>query len=173
MIARQLPQTSRRRHKGHHDRGAAAVEMALVLPLLLFLVMGIIDFGRAYSAQIQLSSAAREGVRLAALNPGGTLALQQADSTYGDVAIPARITNAAGGLPTFAASCSLAPTNTMSYVCITYCPTPPSASDTTTVVLKAKFNWITGISEMAKFFGPGVFPTPATIQITGVMRCAG
>ena len=47
VIAQQLPQTSRRRHKGHLDRGAAAVEMALVLPVLLFLLMGIIDFGRA------------------------------------------------------------------------------------------------------------------------------
>ena len=47
VIAQQLPQTSRRRHEGHLDRGAAAVEMALVLPVLLFLLMGIIDFGRA------------------------------------------------------------------------------------------------------------------------------
>ena len=46
-MAQQLPQTSRRRHGGHLDRGAVAVEMALVLPVLLFLLVGIIDFGRA------------------------------------------------------------------------------------------------------------------------------
>ncbi len=49
------------------DRGATAVEFALVLPLLLLLVFGIIDFGRALNAQITLTQAAREGARLEAL----------------------------------------------------------------------------------------------------------
>lgn len=60
-----------RRHEGRLDRGAAAVEMALVLPLLLLLVFGIIDFGRIFTAEIQLSQAAREGVRLQALQLPG------------------------------------------------------------------------------------------------------
>ena len=49
------------------DRGAAAVEFALLLPVLLLLVFGIIDFGRALNAQITLTQAAREGARIAAL----------------------------------------------------------------------------------------------------------
>ena len=49
------------------DRGAAAVEFALLLPMLLLLVFGIIDFGRALNAQITLTQAAREGARLDAL----------------------------------------------------------------------------------------------------------
>ena len=52
------------------DRGAAAVEFAIVLPVLLLLVVGIIDFGRAFNMQIALTQAAREGVRVLAL--GGT-----------------------------------------------------------------------------------------------------
>lgn len=51
------------------DHGAAAVEFALVLPLVLFILFGVIDFGRAYMAQIALTQAAREGVRVAALDP--------------------------------------------------------------------------------------------------------
>jgi hypothetical protein len=51
----------------HLDRGAAAVEMALVLPLLISMLLGIIDFGRLFNAEIQLSQAAREGARIAAL----------------------------------------------------------------------------------------------------------
>ena len=39
--------------------------MALVLPLLLILVFGIIDFGRMLNAQITVSAAAREGARVA------------------------------------------------------------------------------------------------------------
>ncbi len=34
------------------ERGAAAVEFALVLPLLVALVLGIVDFGRAYNQQV-------------------------------------------------------------------------------------------------------------------------
>jgi Flp pilus assembly protein TadG len=49
------------------DRGAAAVEFALVVPLLLLLVFGIAEFGRAYHVQTMLSGAAREGVRVMAL----------------------------------------------------------------------------------------------------------
>ena len=36
------------------ERGAAAVEMALVLPVLLLLIGGIVDFGRAFFTQIML-----------------------------------------------------------------------------------------------------------------------
>ena len=49
------------------DRGAAAVEFALLLPLLLILVFGIIDFGRMLNAQITLTEAAREGARASVL----------------------------------------------------------------------------------------------------------
>ena len=52
------------------DSGAAAVEFALVLPLLVLLVGGIIDFGFAFNAQISLTHAAREGVRVEALRNG-------------------------------------------------------------------------------------------------------
>lgn len=47
------------------DRGAAAVEMALVLPLLLMLIFGIIDFGRLLNKQIALTEAARDAARVA------------------------------------------------------------------------------------------------------------
>jgi len=49
------------------DRGSVAVEFALLLPVLLLLIFGVIDFGRAINDQITLTQAAREGARLAAL----------------------------------------------------------------------------------------------------------
>jgi Flp pilus assembly protein TadG len=52
------------------DRGAAAVEFALLVPILLLLVFGIVDFARGFSAQLTVTHAAREGVRVQAL--GGT-----------------------------------------------------------------------------------------------------
>lgn len=45
------------------DQGAAAVEFALVLPLLLLLVLGIVDCARLYNTRIALSAAAAEGAR--------------------------------------------------------------------------------------------------------------
>ena len=51
-----------------NERGSAAVEFAIVLPVLLMLVMGIIEFGHAYNAQLTLTQAAREGVRVMAIS---------------------------------------------------------------------------------------------------------
>ncbi|RKO25566.1 pilus assembly protein [Pseudarthrobacter phenanthrenivorans] len=50
------------------ERGAAAVEFAIILPVLLTLVLGIMEFGRAYNTQLSLTHAAREGVRVMAIS---------------------------------------------------------------------------------------------------------
>ena len=43
------------------------MELALVLPILLLLVFGMVEFGRAYNAQIALTGATREGARVMAV----------------------------------------------------------------------------------------------------------
>jgi Flp pilus assembly protein TadG len=62
-------------------RGAAAVEFAIVLTVLLMIVFGIIDFGRAYNAKVTLAQAAREGARLVALNQGNVVSRTQDAAT--------------------------------------------------------------------------------------------
>ncbi|SDZ60911.1 TadE-like protein [Asanoa ishikariensis] len=47
------------------DRGAAAVEAALVFPILLLLIFGIVDFGRMLNAQMNATEAAQQGARIA------------------------------------------------------------------------------------------------------------
>ena len=49
------------------EHGAAAVEFAFIVPLLLVLVLGIAEFGHAFQVQGTLSAAAREGARVMAL----------------------------------------------------------------------------------------------------------
>ncbi len=49
------------------------VEFALIVPILLMLLVGIIEFGRAYNTTISMQSAAREGARAAALGNDGTV----------------------------------------------------------------------------------------------------
>lgn len=45
--------------------GQALVEFALILPLLLLLVIGLVEFGRAWNAFHVITDAAREGARTA------------------------------------------------------------------------------------------------------------
>ena len=48
-------------------RGQAVVEFALILPVLLLLVFAVTEFGRAYSVVHNLTNAAREAAKVAAL----------------------------------------------------------------------------------------------------------
>ena len=50
------------------DRGAAMVEFALIVPLLLMLLMGIIEFGRAYNTRSPSRPRPGEGARELALH---------------------------------------------------------------------------------------------------------
>jgi Flp pilus assembly protein TadG len=64
--------------------GAAAFEFALLLPLLVLLLFGLIQFGIAFNTKIQATNAAREGARMAVVgidnwaDVGGGLAFWQA-----------------------------------------------------------------------------------------------
>ena len=49
--------------------GIALVEFALILPILILLLVGILDTGRAVNAYVTISNASREGARYVALNP--------------------------------------------------------------------------------------------------------
>ncbi len=49
------------------DRGAAAVEFALVFPLLVLILIGIVEYGSVFNTQLMLTSAAREGARAMAV----------------------------------------------------------------------------------------------------------
>jgi Flp pilus assembly protein TadG len=51
------------------DRGASLVEFALVLPLILMIVLGLVSAGVAYNLKITLTHAAREAARYAAILP--------------------------------------------------------------------------------------------------------
>jgi len=138
-VNRRLPGTMGR------DRGAAAVEFAIVLPLLLLLAFGIIDFGRALNAQITLTQAAREGARLDALNQ------------------PNLVTR------TRAAATGLGAVNvTMVYQCQTG---DGSKNLDATVQTSYSFHFITPVGAIAAIFGGSGFGSPITLTAQGVMPC--
>jgi Flp pilus assembly protein TadG len=77
------------------ERGASAVEFGLIIPVLLILVLGIIEFGHAFQVQGTLSAAAREGARAMALrNDQGQArdAVQEAASALNPDITDAQIT---------------------------------------------------------------------------------
>lgn len=126
------------------DRGAAAVEFALVVPVLILLIFGSIEFGLAIQARTMIGNAAREGVRVASL--GGSVADVQASAL-----------NALG---------SVSGTKTVAYTCTTSgsstCdPAAPGKNSVATVVVTLNYTGITGM-----------FPqlTNATLTAASVMR---
>ncbi len=60
------------------ERGVALVEFALVLPLLLLLLFGMLEFGKAFNYWLDANHLANEGVRFAVVNknPGRRLPSQ-------------------------------------------------------------------------------------------------
>jgi Flp pilus assembly protein TadG len=63
-----LKLTTPRQSAATRERGAVAVEFALVLPVLLLIVFGVIDFGIVLAQKASLASAARAGARFGAVN---------------------------------------------------------------------------------------------------------
>ena len=46
-----------------NNRGQAIVELAILLPVLLLIIMGILEFGRVFNSYMIISHASREGAR--------------------------------------------------------------------------------------------------------------
>jgi Flp pilus assembly protein TadG len=55
----------RSRGSSSRERGVELLELALVLPLLLVMLVGILDFGEAWALKDKLTGAARDGARVA------------------------------------------------------------------------------------------------------------
>ncbi|GAA4757274.1 hypothetical protein GCM10023328_46480 [Modestobacter marinus] len=85
--------TAWRRHRAGQrllaERGAAIVEFALVLPVLLVLLLGIVEYSLAFNAQATLSAAAREGARTMALANNVGQARTAAQNAAAELGVPA------------------------------------------------------------------------------------
>jgi Flp pilus assembly protein TadG len=57
------------RRRGHEQRGASAVEFALVLPLLLVVALALVQVGLLVRDRLLVEAAARAGARTAAVDP--------------------------------------------------------------------------------------------------------
>lgn len=66
----------RRRIK--NEDGQAMIEMALILPILLLLIMGIIEFGFLFSTRINMNNVVRQAVRTAVVSTASESDLEDA-----------------------------------------------------------------------------------------------
>jgi TadE-like protein len=137
------PRAGGPRARGPRDRGAVAVEFALVLPLLLLLIFGIIDFGRALNAQITLTQAAREGARLEALGQSNVVTRTQAAAT------------------------GLSP---VTVTIVDSCPTGAGPGADAVVQTSYSYSFITPVGAFASMFG-GSLPSTLTLTARSEMPC--
>ncbi len=119
--------------KTRSQRGAAAVELALVLPLLLILVFGIVDFGAAWSQKTDVHHGAREVARIAAVNYN-----------------PLVETGSAQTATIVAAACSRMGDGSEATVSLTLDPEGTAyVGDVATVLVSQPYNSITGFTPIA------------------------
>lgn len=117
---------------GVRQRGAAAVEMAILLPFLFLVIAGIIDFGRFFFEGIQLANAAREGARAAVVS---------------DVDVTGRVKAAAPAIP--------------GGVAVAITPCAGAGTNATVVASDPTFEWIL-LKPALNLFGAGAVLPQAT-----------
>jgi len=136
------------------ERGASLVELALVLPFLALLLLGVIDFGRAYYLSIEVNNAAYTGARYGTENNTDTTGMQNA--AVGDAHDVSGMTATA----TYGCECSDG-SNAASP-----CPaTPPACSGSTTLVNYVQVK--TSYTYKPLFPWPGV---PSSMVLQGLSR---
>lgn len=64
-----MPHGSETKRRHRDQSGAAALEFALIVPMLVMVVFGVVDFGWAMNRDTLVNNAAREGAREGSLNP--------------------------------------------------------------------------------------------------------
>lgn len=136
------------------ERGAAAVEFAILAPILIVLLLGIMEFGRAYNVQITLSNAAREGSRVMAITSN---------------AMPAASATASAQTQAISAAAALNPALVKEQIAFSYqaipattpAPTACAANVQVTATISYTLKSMTGIAG------------PFAMRGVGTMQCGG
>ena len=85
---------------GSKESGAALIEFAMLMPLLVILLLGILEFGWIFSQNNDVRHGAREGARLAAVNTADNTGLHTAICNSMDLTsgMTVQLTDSANGL---------------------------------------------------------------------------
>ena len=130
------------------NKGGSMVELALLLPLLLLILAGIGDLGRAFHDYIIITNVAREGARYASLHVDPLV-----DPSFAFTK-DAAIAEAQGSGITL----------DRSNVDVTFIPpVPPEVIGTATITVTYRFNLIVG-----RIFGGSVITMQSVMQMTAI-----
>ena len=132
-----------------NERGAALIETAITIPIILLISVGIFEFGRAYQTWQVLTNAAREGARISVL----------IDKTDNDVQAAVRGYMQAGGLPGYA---------TAGVVIDRAVPMGPSTGSRVTVNYPFSFIVLNGVAKLVT--KGSTAGKPLTMQSVALMR---
>lgn len=142
------------------EEGNVAVEAALVLPFLLVLLMGIIEFGRVLYFQQVLTNAARESSRASATG------FEPYTTAANRVLSPA-------GIPNPAAACPGSPLSGQSTICQTVVNIPIGSTTTTAHQVAIAYNipYMTPLGPLLDYFvGQSGWGSGIILSSTAVMR---
>lgn len=134
------------------ERGAALVEFALVLPLLLVVVLGMLDFGKVFNYWIDATHLANEGARWAVVNQNpGTGNLQE------------YIQGQANTLELRDGGTASVPAGDEAEVCISFPNGSSNVGDPVHVTVTATYHWL-------PFIGNRIDSAAVTITGSATMR---
>ena len=150
------------------ERGASAVEFALVLPILLLVVFGVIAYGFVFAAQLNLNSSARDASRAGVVQP-----LSGTGLTCLQIATQAKNSSSTIGLsPSKVTVVVSSPTATGTPTC-TVAPNGSSSGSTTVKMCTGSTSGgqlVVKISYPPKVPVP-LIPLPSTLYGTGSFSC--
>jgi Flp pilus assembly protein TadG len=138
-------------HRQHSDqRGQSLVEFAVALPVIVLLVLGLFDFGRAVIFYSELANASRTGARIAIVNQSDDSSCQGDAATFKCAAadVTAGMDIAAADIPDLVISGS-------------DCALPSNC--TATVTVDYSFEPITPV--VSSFFGPVTLSSSTTMPL--------
>ena len=139
-------------------RGQSLVEFSLLVPVMMILVFGIIDFGMGLRSYISLTNATREGARFAAVgNPAGAYPTNCDGST--NTTVVGRVCVSIEGLDLGA----------ISDVGVDY-PDGQDPGNSVVVTADYTYNYITPIGDIVNFFSGGAFPNSLALSTSTDMR---
>lgn len=133
------------------------MEFAIVVPLLLLILLGLIDFGRMFYVQVSLNAASREGARASSLGRTAAQVTQVVQASSPDTA---RLS-------------SLGATALLTVPAPGACPSAPTATSTTAVTVSVPFTWILPVG-LLQFYDPGSSRADTfTLDSRSEMLCVG
>jgi Flp pilus assembly protein TadG len=160
--ADRRPAKNSKRQAERRDGGQSLVEFALIIPILIILVFGIIDFGMGLRAYITVAQATREGARYAAVgNPAGTFSSGGSGDCNGSTN-----TSTVGKVCSTLNGMNLSNVQT---VAVTY-PQGNGPGNPVRVHAQYDYHYITPVNAIVNFFSGGAMGDTITVSSTTDMR---